>query len=223
MDDDPYAFCYEIEGQLTKALGKAELAVFERLIRARFDATPEEKRYERGRWGGILRAIYAAQPNAAAYQAFAEETGLDPKDCLALATMSVSQEPGVTLEWVERGLDLERATPHGTAAAYNLNRLHRELLTTLGRGDEALKAAWIDFQKHPSKYSFEELMEFVPEAQRASWREKALDAAAQGTDLHSLLDLFVETGEAVRLADLVRRTSDAACRRRAIMRPSPRP
>jgi hypothetical protein len=152
MDADPYAFCFEIEGQLAKALGKAELAAFERLIRVRFDATPEEERYDRSRWGAVLRAIYVAQQHPAAYQAFAEETGLEPKDCLALATMSVSQKPEMALEWVERGLDLERATPHGSAAGYDLNRLRRELLTTLGRNDEAVEAAWIDFQKHPSKY-----------------------------------------------------------------------
>ena len=60
MDDDPYAFCYEIEGQVTKALDKPELAAFEHLIRARFETTPAVEEYDRRRWGDVLRAIYVA-------------------------------------------------------------------------------------------------------------------------------------------------------------------
>jgi len=40
MDNDPYAFCYQIEKDVAKALNKAGLAAFERLIRARFEAIP---------------------------------------------------------------------------------------------------------------------------------------------------------------------------------------
>ncbi|MBI4763424.1 MAG: hypothetical protein HY787_02305 [Deltaproteobacteria bacterium] len=37
MDEDPYGFCYRIEANVSKALHKAGLAAFERLVRARFD------------------------------------------------------------------------------------------------------------------------------------------------------------------------------------------
>jgi hypothetical protein len=81
------------------------------------------------------------------------------------------------------------------------------LLTRLGRGDEALEAAWADFREHPSKYGYDELMKFVPKATRQEWHdEKALDAA-KGEDLHSLLKLFVETKAMERLAELVRGAS----------------
>jgi hypothetical protein len=52
-------------------------------------------------------------------------------------------------------------------------------------------------------------MKVVPKAERAVWREKALDAA-KGADLHSVMELFVEIGKTERLADLVRVTTDAA-------------
>jgi hypothetical protein len=83
------------------------------------------------------------------------------------------------------------------------------LLTRLGRGDEALDVAWVEYRKNPSKFSFDDLMKVVPKADRAAWREKALNAA-KGADLHSVMELLVETKEMGRLAELVRDTTDVA-------------
>src|ERR1017187_5501713 len=47
MDNDPYAFCYQIEKEVAGALDQAGLAAFESLIRSRFEATPAEARYDR--------------------------------------------------------------------------------------------------------------------------------------------------------------------------------
>ena len=209
MDDDPYAFCYQIEKDVTKAFNKAGRAAFEKLIRARFEAAPAQPEYNRRRWSEVLRAVYLAQRNAAAYEALAEETGLTAQDCLALATIFVSRKPDRALAWVERGLDLDRKTPHGSAAGYALSRLQRELLTKLGRENEALDAAWAEYRKNPSKYGYDDVMQFVPKAQRAVWHEKAMDAA-KGADLHSVMELFVEAKERERLADLVRGSTDHA-------------
>lgn len=92
---------------------------------------------------------------------------------------------------------------------YDLDRLQRKLLTKLGRHNEALEAAWADFRQHPSKYSYDDLMQFVPKAVRKEWHEKALNAA-EGADLHSLLELLVGTKETERLAELVRGVTDEA-------------
>lgn len=209
MDDDPYAFCYEIEKQITEALDKAGLAAFERLIRTRFEATPAGEEYYRRHWSNVLRAIYLAQRNPVAYQALAEQAGLNPQDCLALAGIYASRKPELGLKWVERGVEMDRRMACGSAAGYDLGRLQRELLIKLGRGDEAIDAAWAEYRKHPSKFSLDDLMKVVPKAQRASWREKALDAA-RGADLHSVMELFTETKETERLAALVRGTTDDA-------------
>jgi hypothetical protein len=209
MDNDPYAFCYEIEKQVASAFDKAGLAEFEILIRARFEAIPSTKEYERRRWSGVLREIYLAQRNVTAYEALADATGLTAQDCLALARLVAARKPGRALEWVERGIELGRKTAYGSEAHLGLGRLQRELLTKLGRGDEALEAAWIEYRKHPSKYSFDDLMKIVPKAQRGVWREKALDAA-HGADLYTVMELLLETKETERLADLVRGTGDNA-------------
>jgi hypothetical protein len=207
MDDDPYAFCYQIEEDVAKAFNKGGLAAFEKLARTRLEAAAGQPEYDRRRWGDVLRAVYLAQRNSIAYQALAETAGLTSRDCLALATILVSRQPDRALEWVVRGIDLDRQTAPGSAAGYDLVRLQRELLTRLGRGDEALHDAWAEYRKHPSKYSYDDVMHFVPKTQRAAWHEKAM-GAVQGGDLHSLLELFLATREMERLADLVRGATD---------------
>src|ERR1017187_10093206 len=220
MDDDPYALCYDIEKDASKAFDKAGLAAFERQIRARFEAAGtaqlaqgkalgHEPEYLRQRGSEILRTIYLAQRNLAAYIALTTQTGLTAKDCHALATMLVTRRmPDEALAWAERGISLDQENPHGrTTAGHELTGLHRELLTRLGRGNEAIEAAWADFREDPGKYSYNELMKFVPKTGRAAWHEKAMDAA-KGDDLQSLIELFIETKEMKRLAELVRGATD---------------
>jgi hypothetical protein len=210
MDDDPYAFCYEIEKDAAAAFDKTGLAAFEKQIRAHFEAAsmaPASWEYRRA--SEILRAIYCVQRDIQAYSALAEQTGLKPEDCLAIAKLLVAEQPGEALIWVERGRALDREKQFRSTAGYDLGKLHRELLTKLGRQNEALEVAWAEFQRHPSKFTYDELVKFVPEAECGGWHEKALNAAS-GADLHSLLGLFVETKEIGRLAELVGSSSDGA-------------
>ena len=145
----------------------------------------------------------------AAYERLAEQTGFTAQDCLALATIFVTRKPDRALAWVERGINLEGKNAISSSAGHDLARLRRELLAKLGREDEALEAAWGEYIKHPSKYSLEDVRQFAPKAQQKMWREKALDAA-KGADLHSVMDLYVETKEWERLVELVRGTTDVA-------------
>ena len=210
MDDDPYAFCYEIEKDAAAAFDKAGLAAFEKQIRARFEAaSAEQSGYPYRHWGQALRATYRAQGNIAAYVALAERTGLTPQDCVALAKLLAARKPHEALAWVKRGRALDRKGQFRSTAAYELDQIHRKLLTKLGRQEEAHEAAWADFRKDPSKYSYDDLMKFVPKAARPEWHEKAMNAA-KGADLDSLLDLFVHTKEIERLAGLVRGATDGA-------------
>ncbi len=221
MDNDPYGFCSRIEKEAAKAFDKAGAAAFEKRIRARFDAASKAKsaagesfrdgpEYNRDYWGEVLRALYLERKNVAAYISLAEETGVSPADCHAVATLLVTRrKPDEALAWVERGLDLDKKKPHWSMAAYDLSRLRRDILAKLGRGDEAIESAWVEYRKHPSKYTYDDLMKFVPRAERSKWHEKAVKAA-DGADLHSLMELLLETKELERLAGLVGRSKDEA-------------
>jgi hypothetical protein len=219
MDQDDYGFCYRLEIDAVKVFNKANLAAFVDLVRERFDAAAkktakendklrERPDYRRRRWGEVLRTLYAAQRDTAAYVALAEETGLTAKDCHTVATLLVSKrKPKEALSWVERGLEADKQTPHGSMATHDLAELKRRLLTKLGRGDEALDAAWSDYREHPSTYTYGDLMKYVPKAQRKEWHDKAIEAA-MGADLRSIMELLLETKEVDRLAELVRQTKD---------------
>lgn len=221
MDDDPWGFCQKLESEAVKVMDEMGLAALEKQIRARFvasaiakptldDSSRGQPEFIYRRWGEALRTVYLAQKNVAAYVALAEETGLTPEACLAIAKLHGShRKPREALAWVERGIGLDTTMAHRSMACYELTTLKRELLIRLGRGDEALEDAWAAYCKRPSKYAYQELMKFVPKGERSNWRERALDAA-RGSDLPSLIDLFVEAKETGGLADLVRSTNDEA-------------
>jgi hypothetical protein len=154
MDDDPYAFCHEIEKDAAAAFDKAELAAFEKQIRQRFEAASANPSGWPYRHSIILRANYRSQRNVQAYIRLTEQTGLEAEDCLVVAKLLASRKQGEALDWVERGCALDREKRFRSGAAYELERLHRELLTKLGRKDEALEAAWTDFLEHPSKFTY---------------------------------------------------------------------
>ena len=173
IDQDDYGFCYRLEMDAVKVFNKANLAAFVKLVRARFDSAAQrtgkedDKRrerpdYLRRRWGEVLRTLYAAQKDVAAYVALAEETGLTAKDCHAIATLLVSKrKPEEALAWVERGFEIGKQDPHGSMSDHDLAKLKRDLLTKLGRGDEALDAARDDYRKHASTYTNDGLKQLV--------------------------------------------------------------
>ena len=94
-----------------------------------------------------------------------------------------------------------------SSASHDLGGLKSELLLKLGHRDAALEAAWSDFRAHPNTYSYADLMRYVPKTDRAAWHEKAIDAAA-GADLHSLIELLLETKEIDCLVVRLRKASD---------------
>src|ERR1019366_8251150 len=83
----------------------------------------------------LLRAVYIAERDADAYIALAERSGLTAMDCLAMAAiLAAKDDPAAAQTWTERGLGID--------ASYDLRTKHRELLTALGRHDEAIKNEW---------------------------------------------------------------------------------
>jgi len=212
MESDDYGFCYELERDLVRVLNKKGLRAFAAQVRARLDAsTPDDRGsagYPRRRWTAALKRILAAQGDAEAYVALAEESAIDSKDCSVLAGIHEDRsELEEALAWVERGLALT-ANERYSSAEHDLKKRQRALLPRLGRADEAVTAAWADFQSSPSRYTYETLVELVSEEERAAWHDKAMAVADHGDDLSSVIGLFVETAEIERLAARVDSATD---------------
>jgi hypothetical protein len=220
MADDSYGFCNDLELSAVKVFDRAGLAAFEQEVRARFDqecaALSGQKRpavpnpnYARDHWSRMLKAVYSQQRNVGKYIDLTELTELTQADCEAIAAMlQTRHKPNDALAWVERGLALEKRNTFGRGASYKLGEMRRALLVKLGRPREALDSAWAEFQTQPGKFSYEELLRYVPRNDRAAWHKKAMDAAEQG-DLSSVIELWVGAKEIRRLAERLDRTGDA--------------
>ena len=206
MDDDPFSFCSEIEKTAVNVLDEPGLSAFAARIRERYDTA---EGYRRTQYDRMLRAIYRMQSDTEIYLAFAEETGVTSADCLALATILLSRRKTANaLKWVERGIEIERDRRIRSSLAHELEKLHRQLLVELGRGGEALESAWAAYLAVPAMYTFQTLMKFVPEADRAHWRARAI-AASKTADLNSRIDLYVSLDELDLLAETVRLATPA--------------
>ena len=125
---------------------------------------------------------------------------------LAARTPGEQVDADATVAWVERGLALMSGERY-SSAEYDLKKRQRALLPRLGRAGEAVASAWTDFERSPSKYSYETLMEIVPEADRRAWHDRAMANAGPG-DLSGVICLFDETGGLERLAARIAGATD---------------
>lgn len=220
MDDDPYGFCHRLEQDAVTVLDKAGRAALTAQVEARFeqasqaaqtaeDDTRRAPAGRRRRWAEALRSLYAARCNVGAYIRLAEETGVTPRDCHAVAKMlSARRKPEEALTWVERGLALDAQTC-GRFAGRELRELQVRLLGNLGRDDEAVATVWAAYRGHPSRFTYDDLLAIVPADERDGWHEWALEAAA-GVGLRSHVELLLHVDEVERLAALVEGSSDDA-------------
>ena len=208
MDDDPYGFCMNLDRVAAKVMNAMHLKAFVQVARTSVaEAAPDDGHtagYPRRRWTATLKRLLTACGDAASYL---DVCGGEPDaaDCLNLAAIHRRRRrPEDALGWAERGLRLEGP---GGRLSYELEKCRRELLSRLGRSEELLAISWRAFERHPSLYTYKDLMEAVPREQRGKWREKALAASAGGT-LESVLGLLLELGEDPRLEARVAAASE---------------
>jgi tetratricopeptide (TPR) repeat protein len=213
MENDDYGFCSDLKSEAAKVLDRAGLASFERAVRARFESAclkPEERvgGYYRDFWGQVLRSIYTQQRNIEKYLALTAQTSLTQADCEVVATIfQAKRKPDEALAWLERGIEMDKCGSSLSMDGYRLPKLRRELLAKLGRESEALDSAWAAFLTNPSKFTYDEMLSYVPKAERASWHKKAMETSEQA-DLSSLIELWLSVKEIERLADRLNRASD---------------
>lgn len=212
---DDYGLCYDIEKDVAKVLDRDGYRLFVDHFQATIDrglAKLEDKQvrpifeYENDvRLPALsLKSIYRAKGDAKSYSALCERLGVSPRDCENLAEMEAAvRRWDKALAWVERGLALEPARNWHNEGAYSLAQIRTKILGKLGRKEEALAAAWAEFEAGPSDIAYEELMDQVPKEERASWHVRALEVAAR-RDLGEFMKLCVQTREWERLAARVR-------------------
>ncbi len=216
IDADNYGYTYQIERDLAEALDDDGRMAFVEIARARFEQASQEaarRKDELGgdasqrQWADVLRALFQAQNDAFSYIRLCQQMGMRGQDCLVIADIFHAKgEASQALSWVRRGLEISGRHDFAT---YDLEKRERTLLSQLGHPEEALTLAWKDFEASPGTASYNELMRYVPEAERTRWHERAMDRAASG-DLRPAMDLCIETRETTRLVDRLQSTTDEA-------------
>lgn len=211
---DNYGFLHAIDREAVEALDAAGLAAYARELDRRFvaastatGAATSATTRPGWKWARAWRAVLLKQGDLAGYLALCERTGLEPSDCLAIATLHAGKGDHVAaLEWVDRGLELtvKESWREGTS---ELKLMRRELLLKLGRGAEVVADAWAAFQAYPSTYAYETLMKVAPADERAAWHERAM-AEPPRAGLDAALSLWLMGGAMERLVAAVEAASD---------------
>ena len=214
IDRDEMGFCYEIEGDVAKALNHEGLGHFKAELEKRLDtALAPQKDAPRRRlldfpWNvrrtaDALRAVYLARGNLKPYVALCERFIPSPKDCENIATLCKARKRFAdALEWIDRGLQAEAAGVRGNEGSYQLRPMRREILAKLGRRKDAFESAWADFAAHPSLFGYDNMMKYVPRNKRSFRHAQALDQASK-CGLSGFIEICAATREWDRLADHV--------------------
>lgn len=214
MENDDYGFTYEAEKHIAAILGKTEYRLFVRHFEGEFDKAcqqRDEKKllpifeypYEFRKPVMALRDIYVAKKDFKSYLSLLERYTPSPVDCKNLASIyQAKRKYAEALEWVQKGLALEKRDKWGNETAWGLKGMEQKLLHKVGRTQDALQAAWDEFRKHPSDYSYDDFMQYVSKSDRKAWHAKAMDVAKKG-DLRGFMELCTKTREWERLAQRV--------------------
>ena len=210
-ENDRYGFCYDIEKDVAKVLDagacEALVAHFRKAVDDGLAGLQGQKP------GGIfdydnrirlpamsLKDIYQARGDVASYAALCERMGFSPKDCERLAEMEKAKRHWKqALVWIEKGLAIEPTRNWHNEAALSLDHMKPDILSHLGRKEDALAQSWADFEKRPSEFGYEEFMRYVPKGEKSKWHSRAMDVATAG-DLGQFMELCVKTKEWNRLA-----------------------
>lgn len=206
MENDNYGFCYQIEADVAKALDKEGRSAFTRHFQdkfesayAPFEAEPpriiHEYPHKVRKAADALKSIYLARNTAPPYIALCEKIALSPRDCENIAEMRRKrQKYADALEWVEKGLALEKDRQWGNLDSYKLKTMKQELLNKTGRGRDALESAWSEYERSPSAFDYENLMKYVPKKEKRQWHEKAM-REAEKAPLRDFIEICVLTKE----------------------------
>ena len=212
MDNDEYGFCYNIEKNVVKALNKKSVKLFEFAIKSRFEKAFTAVDQEKCAWISdypfevrenlsVLKVIYAESKDIKSYLALCEKTETTPKDCENIANLyKLKRKYQDALSWVEKGLNLEIEGNWGNQSSFGLTGLKQDLLNKLGRREDALGLAWLEYKMHPSKISYENLMKFVDRKEIKYWHQKAI-GKAKDTSLSGFIDICKKTKEWDKLAE----------------------
>ena len=209
QEDDDYGFAYEIWKQVIPVLNVRSRAAYCKALEDNLcEGSAAGKNSEDREWiirrdTEALKFLYVTQRDFDAFHQLIAKTDIEPSDCLRLAQILDDQKRyDEALEWVACGFKCKGRYSYD----YELAKLKRGLLNKLGRHSELIEEVWLAFQRHPSKYTFKEIMEYVPKNEKAAWRLKAMEVVDEA-ELDDAIELLIELKEIGLLAQRVEKAT----------------
>lgn len=214
MENDDYGLCYNIEEDVARILNKECFQLFKKHFVDQFEGAlsrseSEEHKcifdypYEVRHPVDVLKRIYFEKKDLRSYLALCEKTPPTPEDCENIAQLCEAKgRLDEAMAWAERGLALEKERRWAMGSSHALTNIRQELLSKLGRGEEALESAWSEFGKAPSEYTYAKLMKYVPNKDHQNWHKKAMQEAAK-TSLSGFIGICQEAKEWDTLAERI--------------------
>ena len=216
QEKDDYCLCYDLEKELIKVFNKKTLDLLKNRTLAGIEKGMASSKkgdlsllpYEVRSKVELIKQIYDQKNNSKKYIEFVEKYGVTKDDCECIAKIFHRKKKyAEALEWVEKGLDSGTKKGKASSSAYQLIDLKKDLLSKLGNNDEALEMAWVDFKKHPSSYSYSDLMEYVPKQANKNWHEKVISFIKDGP-IEPIFDICAKTKEYEVLVGRILKSSD---------------
>lgn len=168
MEVEKIGYFYDLESTVIPSLGKKYQKALEESLRSRLD---EKSNVGRGTVVETLKKLYSETENIPALIGLCEQNGFEEKDYLALASAFNNRNDfNCALEWADKGLKLK----DGNLGQYELKNLRRKILKAFGRDEQAESEAWADFEKSPSIFYFERVLELALEHRQEELKVKAL-------------------------------------------------
>ena len=174
IDADEIGFFSDLENTIIPSLKKDYRKALETELLGRLNTLSKEPSQSIGLRQGIasLKLLYAEAKNTKALIGFCERYGVDQKDCFNLASTFLGRKKyDHALEWAEKGLKLKEDRYY---KEYELKELRRKILKNCGRRSDAVSDAWADFEKHPSIYSLESVLDSATKNEHSDIKDKAL-------------------------------------------------
>ena len=144
---------------------------------------------------GKLKEIFIERKDAKGYLDLMQSILMAPNDYEELANIYIAKNKyEQALEMVENGLSISKSRDWRNQSSYSLEGMKRDILGKLGKSGEALELAWQNFQKSPTLYSYEEVIEFAPKTEKKKWHDEMIALASKGK-LRCFIEICTETKE----------------------------
>jgi tetratricopeptide (TPR) repeat protein len=200
---DEMGYCYDLENTIIPALGERFQKALEKDLASRIKY--EEDQFRKESLFKTLKRLYVHSKDLPKLIDFFKKHGGTREDCYHIAQIFFEKnELDEAFFWAEEGLKL----PESASSLNDLEDLFRKILIARGQREEAVRHAWLSFEKYPSDYTLRIVFEIALPKEHPALKQKAIEIFEKSTLKPALEGLF-HLGEIERLVFHLSKAKDS--------------